>query len=295
MRRFMLCVLLFFALDTYGLGANPLKNTYPFKYKSHSAISLGLGPSGYFGDLIPFSVYQSVGFKQLNFSGSLEYQRFIKKNVSVKAAISILRISGDENEYDSCSSYRSNYIRNLHFRNDIKEFGLMVQYDFRDRSSREFKNASIFPYIALGINLINHNPKALAPKKLQSDPNSWVALNDLSIPTEGIIYKKTTGSLPIELGAAFKLNPNFDFGFSLKYRFAFTDFLDDVSDTRSFNVINSTYSVRSNELIAPFSNRLRSNNLVTDFEPFNMAGNDIYYSIQLKVTYHFNRSIICYD
>lgn len=295
MRKLIHFILMLLSINIYGFESNMIKNSHPFKYKGRSVISVGFGPAGYIGDLVPFEIYQSIGFKKLNFSGSLEYQRFIAKKISLKTSLSYLRISADENDYDSCSSYRPNYIRNLHFRNDIKEIGILIQYEFKDRFSREFKNNIIFPYLAVGFNLINHNPKAIAPKKTLLDQNNWIPLNDLAVPTEGILYKKTTGSIPIELGIAIKYNSNFDFGFNFKYRYSFTDYLDDVSDNRSFNISNTMFSVRSNELIAPFNNKLRSNILDNDIKPFYMAGNDLYYSINFKVIYHFNRGIVCYD
>ncbi len=295
MIRIVFFILLASATNLFGIESRLFKRSFPKTYKPHSAMSLGLGSAGYIGDLTPFHVYQSVGFKQINLSGTLEYQRYIMKNISIKASLSILRVSADENDYDSCSSFRVNFIRNLHFRNDINEFGTLIQYDFIDRSLKQNRYAKVFPYLAFGMNLIHHNPKALAPKKTLSELGTWVPLNDLTTPTEGIIYNKTTFSMPFELGVLFKYNPNIDIGISLKYRYAFTDYLDDVSDKRGYIIENPIYSVRSNESIAAANNTLRPINLVSDGEPFNMGGNDIYYTVQFKLVYHFNRSIKCID
>ena len=295
MIRIVCLILLVSVTNVYAVGSKFFKRAFPNNYKSHSAISIGIGGSGYIGDLTPFYVYQSVGFKQLNLSGTLEYQRYLRKNISIKASLSLLRVSADENDYDSCSSFRINYIRNLHFRNDISELGALIQYDFIDRSLKQNKYVKVFPYLAFGINLIHHNPKALAPKKTLSDLNNWIPLNDLSTPTEGVIYKKTALSFPFELGVLYKYNSNIDIGVSLKYRYAFTDYLDDVSDSRGFIIKNPIYSVRSNESIAAANNILRPNNLTGDGEPFNMGGNDVYYTLQFKIVYHFDRSIKCID
>lgn len=89
----------------------------------------------------------------------------------------------------------------------------------------------------------------------------------------GFVYNKPenneTGvnlAIPFGAGIKTKLNKHFDLGAELNYRYTFTDKLDGITDDESYKLFSSA-SI--------------------------MKGPDLFYTIQLKLTYHFLANTSC--
>jgi hypothetical protein len=162
----------------------------------------------------------------------------------VRSDFSWGRLQGDDytsaNPNDENGIYR--YVRNLHFRNDVKELSLVgIITLFPNRSW--FSRRELFnPYLFGGAAVLHHNPKALVPEtdnNGNSLPNAgkWVALRPLG--TEGQYsdevavkpYSTIQLAIPVGAGVNLKINERVDMSFEIGYRYLFFDYIDDVSGT----------------------------------------------------------------
>jgi len=147
-----------------------------------------------------------------------------------------LRISGA----DSLSTYAPRKERNLHFRNDIFELTLRVEYHFysaQDITSRGKTRIDFGAYAFLGGGGFYHNPKAFYGTK-------WVALQPLGTEGQGRIekvnkkgqlkpfkkYSRIQGNVLGGFGITYTIKRKWRIGVEATARKTFTDYLDDVGD-----------------------------------------------------------------
>lgn len=186
----------------------------------------GLGFTGYLGDLqSPDFTYQTPGFA----NGFMIRQNF-NPYFSARGFVNIARIRGD----DETSFQQTHIDRNLSFRSDIYEIGLVGEYNIlpfdgynphRNTNRRHF---NFTPYVFAGINLFRFNPKTYYNGR-------WVALQPLN--TEGqnstlsneSAYSLVQFALPFGLGVKFQVNDKIALNYEFGFRKTFTDYLDDVS------------------------------------------------------------------
>lgn len=230
-----LTLLAFLSLILSCSGAFAQKYT---KSKQYTSIGGSLNAMNYFGDITPSSSFTSadVSFTRPNI-GLHIIQRFTPR-LSVRAAFAWGRLRGDDfksaNITDDNARYR--YIRNAHFRNDIKELSVVGMLDLFENRNTFLRRPNFTPYIFGGVAVFHHNPKAQAP---EGEGDKWIALQPLG--TEGQFadnraergyeapYKRIQLSIPAGLGLRYKVSPRIDVALELGYRFTFTDYLDDVS------------------------------------------------------------------
>ncbi len=205
-----------------GIGADE-------KYLS---IGVAVNALNYFGDLAPKSniVSTELSFTRPGF-GVFVDKRFSSR-FHGRASLSWGRLQGDDISADPNDELGGKrYIRNLHFRNDIKELALSASFDLW--GERTFVT-SVKPYIFLGLGVFHHNPKALgAPGTEQA--GQWIDLKPLG--TEGQFsphvnvktYSNFQFSLPFGIGLRYKINRQILLGFEIGYRWLFFDYIDDVS------------------------------------------------------------------
>lgn len=212
--------------------------------KNKRYISLGgsVDALNYFGDLAPKSQMAStnISFTRPAFTiyGTYRYS----PNLSLRASLGWGRIMGDD--FDSADPYgqdsRFRYIRNLSFRNDIKEFAFVATWDLFGNHGTFLNRQGFTPYVFAGVAVFHHNPKGKVPEldKLGNpleQAGDWVALRPLG--TEGQLsdhydvkqYSVIQPSIPFGVGFRAKLQKRLDFEFEVGYRYLFTDYIDDVS------------------------------------------------------------------
>ena len=232
----MIFVSLFFLNSTYFCAAqnnsifNVRKNsnTYyhpkPFRY---SSLSLGIGSSHYLGDISPNNIIAALS-TGIRWNIDIAYSYTLSKKIQIGANISYTRLAGDDNHADN----NQDYIRNLNFRNDLKQISLFFQYHPLSYSSDFRKRLFISPYIMAGVGYYFHNPETRLPNGLG---RAWVNLEPLHTEGQGLNpiypepYKLSGFTVPIGVGLRYRYSNKVDLSFELSYHIVFTDYLDDVS------------------------------------------------------------------
>jgi hypothetical protein len=206
----------------------------------YATVGLGGGTSYYLGDLAPFSRAYYGLYTNVRWNANANYTRFLTNNLAARVSLSYIRIAGDDYTFAKrdITSLAGNYIRNLSFRNDIKEFTLTGLYNILPTYGKGAKGrASFMPYVGIGIGLYAHNPTAREPVDFSSGSakkGPWVALRPLNTSGQGLIgsnlkqYSLVQPVIPIVLGLRFKINQNFDFTAEAGFRYTPFDYLDDV-------------------------------------------------------------------
>jgi hypothetical protein len=211
-----------------GLGVSQPVNYF--------TIGGGLGYNNYFGDLSP-SAGLSTNFNTVSpyFGGKVLFR--FHPNFQLRAGLSYLEISASDADVDPAvnASYKSRYIRNLHFRNKIVEFTGMVEANLFPIARGFLKREYFDPYVFAGISIFSNNPQAVgAPGTTFA--GEWTDLRPIRTENNGEsrdnqIYSPVQIAVPFGAGVKMRLSNNFDLGFEIGYRFTFTNYLDDVGTT----------------------------------------------------------------
>lgn len=181
------------------------------------SIHAQLGTSSYFGDLCPTGDCYSKG--NLNFG--IGINRRLNDYIFFTFNAQYYRISGSDAEFGNTGRLR----RNLSFRADNFEFSFTGNLEFLNYNTFRYMSRSEFPismFAFVGFGITTNNPSA----KLG---NTYYSLRPLK--TEGVAYSSVAPVIPFGLGIGYKILSNLDISLLAGYRYAFTDYLDDVSTT----------------------------------------------------------------
>ncbi|MBO0933204.1 hypothetical protein [Fibrella aquatilis] len=228
----------------------------------YSEVGFGAGTSTYFGDLAGISRPLKSLFTLPRWNVGLMYTRHFTPRISARASFTWARITGDDYTFSKGDpvTYASFFVRNLHFRNDLKEFALIGTYDFIPGGRTPRERPKVAPYFLLGVALVGHNPMGYTPAGSADGPQQWVALQPLhteglGLPGYGKNYSLVTVSIPVGLGVRYALNESFNLGAEVRFAPTFTDYLDDVggpypnpNDLES--PLAKSFSNRTQELVA---------------------------------------------
>ncbi len=140
----------------------------------------------------------------------------MKANWWLQPQLSYFRLSAADGDLPEADSRRG---RNLSFRSDNLELSGLLVYGLYPEDQR-LKTAKIRPYLVAGLGITYFNPKA----EYQGE---WYELQPLH--TEGIDYQKFHLVVPLGFSLGYQVSSQWEVGFEMKYRFTFTDYLDDVS------------------------------------------------------------------
>ncbi len=216
------------------------------KNKQYSSIAIGLSSMNYFGDIAPKESFASTDIRLTKPGFSIHYMYRLHQNMFLRGNFTWARIKGDDfqsaDPYDKSGGGAYRYVRNLSFRNDIKELSVTVSWDFFGNYGTFLNRMGFVPYVFAGAGVFYHNPKAVAP---QTDRNGnplpeagqWVDLQPLG--TEGQYsdyypdkkpYSKFQMSLPMGLGLRWAVKKRWDLELQATYRWLFFDYIDDISD-----------------------------------------------------------------
>ena len=165
-----------------GYYAKGQRFNFPSKTEGFLTVGAQLGTINYFGDMNPLSQYVAPEWRFLRPSISISVQRKLGKNLQARLEFSYGRLVG--NDFVSASPnnerHRYRFLRNNHFRNDIKELSLVGTYDILGSAGRYYRRVRFTPYVLAGVAVFHHNPKAKTPEQFGG---KWVALQTLG--TEG--------------------------------------------------------------------------------------------------------------
>lgn len=242
-------------------------------YEKHSEISFGIGTSNYYGDLSPYNRPIQSSLQNINWNIGVDFTRHFTPHFSGRASLTWVRLTGDDNKFGGIAGLEQLYMRNAHFRNDVKELALTGVYNFIPEA-RSFRNrVKLNPYVFAGIAVFHHNPVAKVPTDYagsEASPGEWVSLQPLSTEGQGLPnypdtpYNLVNVNIPFGAGVKYKLNKVWDLGFEVGIRYTFSDYLDDVGgyfadrgDLTGISNLSAAMGHRENEKIAARTGRDR--------------------------------------
>jgi len=297
---YLFIVFIFFAAYSaeaqfWFLGQKAKERYEGMPFKPHSSVSFGAGSSNYVGDLVPVGGLFSVAAQTIRWNVGLQYTRHLSRHFSGNVQVSYIRIAGDDNYFSSTGAFEGNYLRNLHFRNDVKELSVSAVYEPMGNAENLSKRPLLSPYLYLGVAGFTHNPVArqiILPGTTTPTLGSWVDLQAQN--TEGADYSLVNLSIPFGFGFRYKIGAQVDLGFDFGYRVSLTDYLDDVSDSRS-TVLASTsfFTSRNGEAFAANTLVNRIPLSTTTTAPIYSTGPDQYFTTQIRLIYHIKNKIDC--
>ena len=237
--------LLFTALLIPVISFSQVRKQYMSKY---SSVGFGGGSAHYFGDLAQYSKpFRSITTLP-RWSGTIQYTRYINPRLMARASFSWIRLVGDDYTYSTrkgvvSPGFENNFNRNLHFRNDVKEFTGTALYNLIPQYNRSSSQRDYFmPYALIGFGFYAHDPQARVRFREYNadagDPTkplpTWVSLKNLNTggqgqtPSAPVTYSAIQVVMPVGLGVRWRLGDNIDLTLEGAFRFTPFDYLDDV-------------------------------------------------------------------
>lgn len=297
------------------LGQTNKKAKVLAPFKAYSSVSFGAGSANYWGEIVPISTFTTLATQTTRWNAGFQYTRHFSRKFSAKGSISYIRIAGDDNYFDYTAPggpFDANFVRNLHFRNDLKEISLSGIWEINSNFENPDRRPNWAPYFSLGLAGLLHSPQArkaataldaLGNPLIPPVQNDWVNLRDQLEKTEKISYNAMAISIPLGFGIRKRITKNIDIGFEVSYRISMTDYLDDVSDNRAINISPSPFwnrgqmpgSMTINEIFA--ANTMKALPSISSFVPVNILsetpGADQYFTTQIQFIYHIKNKIDC--
>ncbi|MCU0437038.1 MAG: porin family protein [Raineya sp.] len=241
------------------------------------SVGVGLGVANYFGDIVPKANDVSTDIKYTRLSPSIDVAYQFTEQFAVEADIAWVRLISSDFETADPRNVRHRYrfMRNQNFRNDVFEFAISGEFDFKPTIGGIFRRPTWRPYVFGGIAGFYHNPKGMTPdgrwvdlQPLRTEGQGLRATEDLSNGVTGTYkskpYSLVNIAIPFGAGIKYRLTDNLDIAFEIGYRFTFTDYLDDVSgnyanaaDLAAFNPLSATMANRTTENRDPISGDVR--------------------------------------
>lgn len=289
------------------------------RFNKTISIDFGGGTAHYLGDIHPNNnVFSYVSTVRWNISSNLTWQ--FSPLFALRAGFAWVRISGDDFTFTKknmalkpqSDAFDLQFLRNLHFRNDLKEVSftgiINLSNGFSNRTSNRPNRT---PYVFSGINFFMNQLSARDKFNMQTnEKGAWTAVN---ISQNNA---KFGVSVPIGFGIRTKLSSNLDLLAEVSCRITFTDALDDIIQG-PYSAANDVFENRSTELVAAQAGQSRANNFneISNRQGFptystgknlpptigypNLfpergdAGNDAYWTTSLRLRYYFNKKIKC--
>ena len=217
------------------------------RFEPYLFVGANLNAGNYFGDLAPVNKAGStdVSFTRPGFGlfGGYKFHH----SLAFTAELNWVRVFGDDLASDPTGEDSfPRYVRNLSFRNDIKEFRIGLQVFLLPNYGGPGHRLPLNAYLSLGAAVFHHEPKGKVPDadyQVAQDGSvaapqagEWVKLRPLGTEGQnlGLVepYKSIGFSIPIAVGVQMRIpNSQLTAGLEFGFRFLFTDYIDDVSTT----------------------------------------------------------------
>lgn len=226
------------------------------KNKKYYSFGGSISSVNYYGDMAPKTHIGSTKLSLTRPGLDLVGSYRIGPQSTIRTSFMWARLLGDDAKSDPFgdkSQYR--YMRNLQFRNDVKELSAEYVFDIIPHYKTFMTRPELVPYLFAGVALIHHNPKAKVPEVdavhydfnnaqpiQQNDPRyggvspgDWIALKPLGtegqyVSGSGVTpYSNWQLAIPVGAGVRYRMSRYLDLSFEIGYRQTFTDHLDDVS------------------------------------------------------------------
>ncbi|HEV7351466.1 DUF6089 family protein [Telluribacter sp.] len=257
----------------------------------YSTVGLGVGTSSYYGDLAGYTTPLSSTFELIRYHATGNYTRHFTPRFAARASFTWARIVGDDYTLNNSGAKlgTQKFARNLHFRNDLKEFAAIGIYKLVPDGRTADRRPQLSPYVFAGLAAVAHNPMARTP---EIDGGRWVRLQPLGTEGQGNPgsdkpYSLVQLAIPLGFGVRYKLHPKWDVSAEVGFRLTTTDYLDDVSDRYADpNVLKDdiarAMANRSAEPTTARKGKDRTEGLrrFLAAEPYNIETNDPFVAIQ---------------
>jgi hypothetical protein len=215
------------------------------KLNQYSTVGIGGGSSHYFGDLSPYGYFYYGLITNVRWNATINYTRQLSPQIAARVGFTWARIAGDDYTFSqrNIDKLFQPFLRNLHFRNDIKEFTLTGLFNLSQQYSKGPRGrSSIMPYSFIGFGFFAHNPQArdvatINPSNGNILLGGWTNLRDKQTsgqsinPTYPKAYSLIQPVFPVGLGVKIKINEKFDLGIEGGFRITLFDYLDDVGNS----------------------------------------------------------------
>lgn len=212
------------------------------KLNQYSSVGIGGGSSHYFGDLSPYTYFYYGLITNVRWNATINYTRQLSPQIAARVGFTWARIAGDDYTFSKrdFDKFYQPFLRNLHFRNDIKEFAITGLFNLLPQYSKGAQGRSaIMPYTFIGFGFYAHNPQArdvatVNPATGEVTLGGWTNLKDKQTSGQGIdptypkAYSLIQPVFPLGLGVKIKINEKFDLGLEGGLRITPFDYLDDV-------------------------------------------------------------------
>lgn len=236
-----------------------------------SLIGIGIGSSHYYGDLAPFQNFLVSTTTLPRWSISAHGSLPLTPKLSVRTTLNWIRVVGDDYTFASknINKFQYQFLRNLHFRNDIAEVNFCGIYHFK------YLNSKFRPYLLLGIGTILQNPKARGRMNFVAVKDEWLDLREYNTSGQGLSirprpYSLINLSFPIGFGCKYPISKKLIMSFEVNFRQTTSDWIDDVGnasfveDVYTFNLVQGKFAYlnnRANEVYTARTGIDRTNGL----------------------------------
>lgn len=228
--------------------------------KKYNALGVSLNALNYYGDIAPLPnrISTDIGFTRpaVGVSFTHRFGPFYQLTGGFAYGTLAGSDAGSADPNDDNAAFR--YVRNLSFRNRIKELSVVGQFDLFPNQGTYISRVRWTPFAFAGLAVFHHNPQA------KGTDGKWVDLQPLG--TEGQYadlpetavnygnkpYKLIQVAIPFGFGARFRFNEVIDISGEFGFRYLFTDYIDDVSknyvDLSLLSPEAQKFSYRSDEV-----------------------------------------------
>lgn len=240
-----------------------------------------VGGSNYLGDLSENS--SRIIPKETKLSGGLFLGYQINDFFEAKFSFNYARIAGS----DALANDKAVQARNLSFYSNIFEFSLRGEWNILGFQPYNYSRP-LSPFIFAGISGFKFDPYTnFGGQKIALQP---LGTEGQGMPDRPGSYKLFDFAVPFGIGAKYLLSENWTLGIEFGARYAFTDYLDDVSGT----YVNYDDLLAANgELSAALGNRegellgAGPVSVPTGTQRGDNKSNDWYFIAGVTITYNF--------
>lgn len=318
MKKNLFLFLVFIQLNTLAQYRN-LTPAY-YRFDKNLSVEIGAGTAHYLGDIHPANnLYSYISTVRWNVITDVVYQ--FSPYFSARVGLSWIRISADDFTFASknmaanpqSDAFDLQFLRNLHFRNDLKEVSLTGMMNLKNGFSNRTSNRPDFmPYLLAGVAIYSNSVQARDKFDIANNQlGAWTSVNVSNIkPSLGL-------SIPIGFGIRKKISPKMDISAEICYRITFSDVLDDIVKM-PYQATPESLENRSTEIYDARTGESRAANFnnVSNRQGFSTyngtakilpptigypnptpergeAGNDAYWTSSFKLRYYFGKRIMC--
>lgn len=292
MQKKILVLIIFILGRTLIFAQKPIKDTL-------SLISIGVGTSHYYGDLAPFQNFLASTTTLPRWSLSANGSLPLTPKLTVRTSLNWVRIVGDDYTFASknINKFQYQFLRNLHFRNDIAEINFCGIYHFK------YLNSTFRPYVLLGVGTILQNPKARGRMNFVSVKGDWLDLREYNTSGQGLSirprhYSLLNLSFPIGLGFKYPVSKKIIMSFEVNFRQTTSDWIDDVGnasfveDLYNFNSVQGKFAYLNNRANEVYTARIgfdRTNGLREIFNQNNLGKVNLSKTEDLMILFGYSK------